>query len=543
MSRASDRDRSPGAYAGYRRKGGLNGSCGTIDPDEHPAVYIRDLIWHTLAGLAILGALYLAGVSGYLLFHSVAEIFAIVIGAAVFTLAWNSRRFSDQYYLLWIGIALLATSALNLLHTFSYDGLGVFPDHGADLPTQLWLARRYLESLALLCAPLFLVHRFNPGATLTGFAAVAAILAWAIFAGHFPVAYVDGTGLTPFKVVSEYLIAAIFLAGAAWLYAWRDRLDRGTARMLIAALVISAAAEILFTLYVGVYDLPNRLGHFLTIVAYYLVYRAIVQSGIVKPYTMLSEANASLMRREAALSETASRLQAEVAARQEAQAVLARQRHEMQALAHRLVQVQEDQSAALSREIHDTSAQALSAMKMGLAMVKRKAGDNEAVKTGVDEVGRMVDSVVDDLHRLSVNLRPSSLDRYGLVAALEQMVGTIRKQTGIDMELAARGMDERLPDDVETALYRIVQEATTNITRYARASRATVKLECDQSTVRLAVEDDGCGFDVDEALSRGRLGLLGMRERAQMLGGTFTVLSRPGRGTLVFVEAGLERAA
>lgn len=490
------------------------------------------LLWPVLAGLAILAALYLSTVSGYLLFHSVAEIFAIVISASVFTVAWNSRQVSEQHYLLFVGTALLAASAFNLLHLLSYQGMGVFPDHDADLPTQLWLARRYVESVALLIAPLFLRRRLNPLAALLGFAAVTAALLASIFLGAFPAAYVPGAGLTPFKVISEFVIAGFFLLAALWLYSERRALDAGAATRLIWALIISAAAEILFTLYVGVYDLPNRLGHFLTIVAYYLIYRAIVESGIVKPYALLS-AN------EATLRETAARLQAEAVLRQAAHEELTVNRRELQALARRLVLVQEEQSRALSREIHDTSAQALSALKLGLLRLKRKADAPDVVRQAADDLSRIADTVVEDLHRLSVNLRPSSLDRYGLEAALEQLIDSMRKQTGIDVAFNAEGMEERLPEDVETALYRIAQEATTNIARYAQASRATVSLLREPSTIMLTVEDNGVGFDVAEALSRGRLGLLGMRERAQMLGGAFTVVSQPGQGAKVRVTAPL----
>src|SRR5512135_1281664 len=104
-------------------------------------------LWPILAGVAILFALYVASVSGYLLFHSLAEVFAIAISGSVFTLAWNSRRFANQYYLLFVGSALLAASVLNIVHTLSYDGLGVFQGSGPNLPTQLWIARRYVESL------------------------------------------------------------------------------------------------------------------------------------------------------------------------------------------------------------------------------------------------------------------------------------------------------------------------------------------------------------------------------------------------------------
>jgi signal transduction histidine kinase len=494
-------------------------------------------LWPILVGIAILAALYLSTVSAYLLFHSVAELFAIVISVSVFTLAWNSRQFTSQHYLLFVGMALLSASVFNVLHVFSYEGMGVFAQHDTDLPTQLWLARRYVESIALLIAPLFLRRRLNPTFALFGFGAVTAILLVSIFADWFPAAYVVGVGLTPFKVVSEYVIAGLFLLGALWLYLEKDEFAPGTAAMLIWALVISAAAEILFTLYVGVYDTPNRLGHFLTIVSYYLIYQAIVESGVIRPYALLSAANKSLSESEANLRATAARLQAEAVLRQAAHEELAVNRRELQALARRLVLVQEDQSRALSREIHDTSAQALSALKLGLVRLKRKADSPEVVAQTVDELARIADTVVEDLHRLSVNLRPSSLDRYGLRAALEQLIETMRKQTGIEVEFCVEGMDERLPDDVETALYRIVQEATTNIARYAHATRASVTLMREPAAVFLAVEDNGAGFDVPDALSRGRLGLLGMRERAQMLGGTFTLWSRPGHGAKVCVSA------
>ena len=175
-------------------------------------------------------------------------------------------------------------------------------------------------------------------------------------------------------------------------------------------------------------------------------------------------------------------------------------------------------------------------------MLKRKSTGLDGVGATVDELSRMADTVVEDLHRLSVNLRPSSLDRYGLVAALQQLLEAMRKQTSIDVLLVAPGEPERMPDDVETALYRIVQEATTNIVRYSGATSATVTLQAGEM-VRLVVEDNGVGFDVAEALSRGRLGILGMRERAQMLGGTFTIASSPGDGTVIRVKAPVDGAA
>ncbi|MGE5602699.1 MAG: ATP-binding protein, partial [Nitrososphaerales archaeon] len=146
-------------------------------------------------------------------------------------------------------------------------------------------------------------------------------------------------------------------------------------------------------------------------------------------------------------------------------------------------------------------------------------------------------TVSEDLHRLSANLRPATLDRYGLAPAVEELVEGLRDQAGIEVEFQVQGLEERLAGDVETALYRIVQEACTNMARYAEARHARITLHRDAGQVLVSVEDDGRGFDVEETIGRGGLGLLGMRERAEMLGGAFTIDARPGQGTRLRAEA------
>ena len=155
-------------------------------------------------------------------------------------------------------------------------------------------------------------------------------------------------------------------------------------------------------------------------------------------------------------------------------------RGQMQGLSRRLVEVQEQERRALSRDLHDTSGQNITALKLGLGALKRADGCSESVRAGVDELIQLADTVAEDLHRLAVNLRPSSLDRYGLVPALEQLLTEFRKQTGLDVHLAAPGMEERserLPGNVETALYRIAQESLTNVARYAQAQNVCVLIQ------------------------------------------------------------------
>ena len=179
----------------------------------------------------------------------------------------------------------------------------------------------------------------------------------------------------------------------------------------------------------------------------------------------------------------------------------------------------------------------MTALKLGLEMLLREPDASAAMHDQIAELRQTAVGVMEDLHRLAVNLRPSSLDRYGLEATLDQLVNAFRKQSDAQIGLMVDGMEgERLPGEVETALYRVIQESLTNIVRHAQARQVSVIVRREVGRVQVIAEDDGAGFDVEEAFRRGRLGLLGMRERAEMLGGGLVIESRPGVGTTVVVE-------
>jgi signal transduction histidine kinase len=145
--------------------------------------------------------------------------------------------------------------------------------------------------------------------------------------------------------------------------------------------------------------------------------------------------------------------------------------------------------------------------------------------------------MLDNLHRLAMNLRPASLDYLGLKPALEQYVETFGIQHGLNVQFETVGLEgERLPATVETALYRVVQEALTNVARHAQATRVDVVLERRGDQFVVLIEDDGVGFDARAAIQSGRLGLVGIRERVRMLGGTLAIESTAGAGTTVLVE-------
>ncbi len=209
----------------------------------------------------------------------------------------------------------------------------------------------------------------------------------------------------------------------------------------------------------------------------------------------------------------------------------------MQALSRRLVDVQETERRHIARELHDEAGQALASLRYGLRLLEREIDQGQSVSARVAELMKGTDAVIDGLHRLAADLRPASLDHLGLEAALRHYSRTAAAKFGFEVRFKARGFTgKRLPMGLETALFRVVQEAMTNVVRHAHATRIDILLEHRGDRVMLMVEDDGGGFEPDRAQSGEHFGLLGLQERAEALGGTLTIESKPGAGTTIVVE-------
>jgi signal transduction histidine kinase len=209
----------------------------------------------------------------------------------------------------------------------------------------------------------------------------------------------------------------------------------------------------------------------------------------------------------------------------------------MQLLSRRLVEAHEAERRHIARELHDEAGQALASLRYGLRLLEREISKGESVSERVVELMQRTDAVIDGLHRLAADLRPASLDHLGLDAALRQYTRAAAAKYGLVVRFKARGFtSERLPSTVETALYRVVQEAMTNVVRHAGATGVDVLLERSGERVKVVIEDDGVGFEADRVPVGGHFGLLGLRERADALGGTLTVESAPGMGTTIVVE-------
>ncbi len=201
-----------------------------------------------------------------------------------------------------------------------------------------------------------------------------------------------------------------------------------------------------------------------------------------------------------------------------------------------IITAQEEERKRIARELHDSTSQALTSLLVGLRSLADRHRSPE-LKQQVEDLRGIVGHVLNDLHTLARQLRPSVLDDLGLAAAIQRYVADCRTRSGLTIDLAMPGLNnERLDSALETALYRIVQEALTNVIRHAHATTASVVIERRTDRVRAIIEDDGCGFDPASLSGDGHLGLNGIRERAALLNGHLIIESAPGHGTTLYVE-------
>jgi diguanylate cyclase (GGDEF)-like protein/PAS domain S-box-containing protein len=239
----------------------------------------------------LITALYAASTYSYLLFHTLVEVFTVIVMSSVFVLAWNTRHWMENRYFLFIGIAFLFVSLIDLLHALAYKGMNIFQGYDANLPTQLWILARYIQSISLLVAPVWLKKRLPVRTTIFGYLVLTSACLWLVFSGRFP--------------ASEYIVILILVAGMIPLLANRDRFDPGVLRSLLSFLAVTIATELAFTAYLNVYDSAALIGHLLRLISYFLLYNALIRTGLQQPFDLvfrdLKRKEKDLLRTEADL--------------------------------------------------------------------------------------------------------------------------------------------------------------------------------------------------------------------------------------------------
>ena len=246
-------------------------------------VYVSGLTW-----AAVLGVFYLTRHYNYLIFHALSEMFSAAVAVAIFLLVWNMRRSLDNPFLLFIGVAYLFIGCLDLVHTYAYEGMSLSDRYEANLQTQLWIAGRYMESLSLLIGSIFLGRRLKLELVLVGYLLATALILGTIFYWNvFPACFVEGEGLTPFYIVSDFVIVLILAAAVAMLVKKRAQFDPVGLRYLVASIALTIFSQLCFAFFTDVYGIPYFFGHFFKLVSFYCVYKAIVELGLSKPFAVL----------------------------------------------------------------------------------------------------------------------------------------------------------------------------------------------------------------------------------------------------------------
>jgi diguanylate cyclase (GGDEF)-like protein len=243
-----------------------------------------------LALLIVFGVvLYVIARVNYLLFHALVEGFAIIVAALIYVLATRTYQHSRNNTFLFLGISYLHVAILDFSHMLTYKGMGVFLGLGTDTPTQLWIAGRFVETVSLLIVLFLYQKQINRRLVTVVYtlATICLLLSIMVFK-VFPTCFIEGEGLTVFKVLSEYAIICLLLGGAYTLHSRKDYVEQGVFKAVGTAMVITAVSELAFTLYTDVYGVANMLGHMLKTVSYYFVYSGVVAQGIDAPYSLIS---------------------------------------------------------------------------------------------------------------------------------------------------------------------------------------------------------------------------------------------------------------
>jgi len=243
--------------------------------------------WITLA-LAVLvipAALLIAYRWNPALSHNLAETFSIVVACGVFMFTWNARNIIDNDYFIFLGVACLFVGVIDFFHTLTFDPAFTRVTHPNSI--ELWFAARFVQSFALLLAPFFVSRRIRPWLVFSGFAMASIMLVALAWTGAFPDYYLPGKGMTGAKKVGDHLVAGIQLLSIGTLWRVRSHFDRDVFQRLVLSILFSIAAVLSADLYTDAYEYNSIIGHYLTVISFYLLYKAIVATGLIRPYDLL----------------------------------------------------------------------------------------------------------------------------------------------------------------------------------------------------------------------------------------------------------------
>ena len=241
-----------------------------------------------LTGISILAVAGYVSTKNYLLFHTFSEFFTIIVSFAIVVIVYNNYKNLSDSFIPIIGIAYAFAGVFDLLHTLAYEGMGVFPDAGSGLGPQMWIIARFLDSFGMLLAGISLYKSINPRNVFIGFLVVSTVALLLVFYWDiFPVCFIDGQGLTPFKVYSEYVISLTLCISVVLLVHHKNHFHPRIFRLLLAFFILSVCTELTLTFYKYMYGWQNAIGHLFKVTAFFFLYRAIVETSLREPFNLL----------------------------------------------------------------------------------------------------------------------------------------------------------------------------------------------------------------------------------------------------------------
>lgn len=247
----------------------------------------KTLLSPVIAGLFLI----ILSAINFLSFHTIAELFSIIVAVAMFFIAWNTFAFSRDHFLMFLASGYFWIAAIDLVHTLTYPGINIFQYTGTNTAVQFWITARYFEATLLLAAPLFFSRKVRAGFLFLMFGAGTALAYAMIMQGMAPVLFVEGVGLMPLKIYSEYVIIGILGLALVHLALKRQHLGQNIFFALVTSIVLTMIAELAFTFYVSAFDLSNIVGHIFKFTSYWIILGVIIRTTLTGPYISLKNEN------------------------------------------------------------------------------------------------------------------------------------------------------------------------------------------------------------------------------------------------------------
>ncbi len=477
-----------------------------------------------LFGGSILLALWLISRENGLLFHAIGEFASVVIAWGMFVFAWNSRRFIDNGYLVFLGIAYLFVGILDFTHVLACDGIGILRAEGAGLSMRVWTVARYLEALSMLAAPLFLRRRVHVLSQFAGYSALVAVALIVVATDRgVPAFLFSGVAQVPVAALYNVSIAVTMMAAAGLLYRHREAFARQVFLLLVSSLLLSVLSQLAFAVEGSLGTSANTVGHILKLVSFYLIFKAIIQTGLEKPYELLF--------RE--LKESEQQLQASNIAKDRFFSIMA---HDLKDLFNVLFGYSE-----VLLDCYDQFTES------------KKKAYIQAIRRSSEQVYRLLENLLywSRVQAGGLTPQPEPVVVHDVVIEAFALLRAIAEERGVDMR-------EDVEPDVtawaDANMVRvIVRNLVSNAIKFAgRGGHVRVSARARDGSTHVSVHDGGVGMtpeQIDRLLAAGAparppvganeggtgIGLVLCKEFVALNQGQLLISSRPGRGTRVTV--------